>query len=125
MLNQTVLVGRLVREPEVKELEDGKKVSNMTLAVQRSYKNENGEYETDFIDCVLWNGIAQNTAEYCHQGDVLGVKGRLQTETYETEEGEKKKITQVIAEKISFLTSKSAERDKTTIEKDREEDLEV
>lgn len=124
MLNQTVLVGRLVREPEVKELEDGKKVSNMTLAVQRSYKNEKGEYEADFIDCVLWNGIAENTAEYCHQGDILGVKGRIQTDTYETEEGEKKKITQVIAEKITFLTSKKDILEKESNNK-TEEDLEV
>lgn len=125
MLNQTVLVGRLVREPEVKELEDGKKVSNMTLAIPRSYKNENGEYETDFVDCVLWNGVAQSTAEYCHQGDVLGVKGRIQTDTYETEDGTKKKVTQVIAEKISFLSSHSKDREETEVEKASEKELEV
>ncbi len=125
MLNQTVLVGRLVREPEVKELEDGKKVSNMTLAIPRSYKNENGEYETDFVDCVLWNGVAQSTAEYCHQGDVLGVKGRIQTDTYETEDGTKKKVTQVIAEKISFLSSRSKDREETEVEKASEKELEA
>lgn len=125
MLNQTVLVGRLVREPEVKELEDGKKVSNMTLAIPRSYKNENGEYETDFVDCVLWNGVAQSTAEYCHQGDVLGVKGRIQTDTYETEDGTKKKVTQVIAEKISFLSSHSKDREETEVEKASEKELEA
>ena len=125
MLNQTVLVGRLVREPEVKELEDGKKVSNMTLAIPRSYKNENGEYETDFVDCVLWNGVAQSTAEYCHQGDVLGVKGRIQTDTYETEDGTKKKVTQVIAEKISFLSSHSKDREESEVEKASEKELEV
>ena len=125
MLNQTVLVGRLVREPEVKELEDGKKVSNMTLAIPRSYKNENGEYETDFVDCVLWNGVAQSTAEYCHQGDVLGVKGRIQTDTYETEDGTKKKVTQVIAEKISFLSSHSKDREESEVEKASEKELEA
>lgn len=63
MLNQTVIVGRLVREPELRETENGTKVTNITLAVPRSYKNVDGEYETDFISCVLWKGIAEN-AEY-------------------------------------------------------------
>ena len=64
MLNQTILVGRIARDLEIKELEDGKKASYITLAVPRSWKNENGEYETDFIDCVLWKGVAENTCEY-------------------------------------------------------------
>ena len=67
MLNQTVIVGRLVDSPEVRETESGKKVTNITLAVQRSYKNEDGEYDTDFVDCTLWQGVAENTAEYCRK----------------------------------------------------------
>lgn len=73
MLNQTVLVGRLVKNPELSETEKGKKVSKITLAVPRSYKNVNGEYETDFIECVLWSGIAESTVEYCQKGDLIGV----------------------------------------------------
>lgn len=123
MLNQTVLVGRLASDPEVKELEDGKKVSNMTLAVPRSYKNADGEYDTDFIDCVLWNNVAENTAEYCHKGDIVGVKGRIQTNTYEVD-GEKRKSTEIIAEKVTFLSSKS--KDNESEEKENsEQDLEV
>lgn len=80
MLNQLVLVGRLTRDPEVKELENGKKVSNMTLAIPRSFKNEDGVYETDFIDCEMWDLIAQNTSSYCKKGDIIGVKGRLQVD---------------------------------------------
>lgn len=125
MMNSIALVGRLVAEPEFKELEDGKKVSNMTLAVPRSYKNENGEYEADFVDCVLWNNVAQNTAEYCHKGDLLGVRGRIQTNTFETENGEKKKITQVIAERVAFLTNKQNVLDEVQNDKTEEEDLEV
>ena len=79
MLNQIVIVGRLVRDPELRETDGGKKVTNITLAVPRSYKNLNGEYETDYIDCVLWTGIAENTTEYCKKGDILGLKGRVQT----------------------------------------------
>ena len=105
MLNQVIIVGRLVEDPEIKGLESGKKVGNITLAVSRSYKNADGVYETDFISCVLWDGIASNTAEYCHKGDVLGVKGRLQTDVIETDE-EKKYVMKVVAEKVTFLSSK-------------------
>lgn len=108
MLNQLVIVGRLTQNPEIKELENGKKVSTITIAVPRSYKNADGMYNTDFIQCTLWNGIAENTAEYCKKGDIVGVKGRIQTGSYETESGEKYKI-EVIAEKVIFLSSKKVE----------------
>ena len=104
MLNQSILVGRIVREPEVRETENGVKISNITLAVPRSYKNVSGEYETDFIDCTLWTGIAENTSAYCKKGDLLGVKGRVQTRIYEKDE-EKKYATEVVAEKVTFLSS--------------------
>ena len=91
MLNQTVLVGRLVSDPEIKESEGEKKYANITLAVPRSYKNEDGEYETDFIDVRLWNGVAENTAEYCKKGDLIGAKGRIQTREVEKEDGTKSK----------------------------------
>lgn len=125
MMNQTCIIGRLVRDPEVKELEDGKKVSNITLAVPRSYKNENGEYETDFIDCTLWNGVADRTAEYCKKGDLVGIKGRLQTNNYENENGEKRKTTEVIAEKLTFLSSNKEILEKESNNKAEEQDLEV
>lgn len=97
MLNQVVIVGRLVQEPKIKELENGKKVGNIRLAVTRSYKNEEGVYETDFINCVLWEGLATNVCDYCHKGDIVGVKGRLQSE---------KNAIKLVAEKVTFLSSK-------------------
>lgn len=106
MLNQTVIVGRLVREPELRETENGTKVTNITLAVPRSYKNVDGEYETDFISCVLWKGIAENTVEYVKKGDLLGVKGRLQTRSFQVDDSSKKQVTEVIAEEVTFLSSK-------------------
>ena len=109
MLNQVIIVGRLANDIEVKELESGKKVCNIVLAVNRSYKNAEGIYETDFIDCVLWDGIASNTKDYCKKGDIVGVKGRLQTDLVEQEDGTNKKYTKVIAEKLTFLSSKSEE----------------
>lgn len=104
MLNQLVVVGRLVKDPELRKTETGKKVTNITLAVPRSYKNTNGEYETDFIDCTLWSAVAESTSDYCKKGDLLGVRGRLQTRVYEKDE-EKKYATEVVAEKVTFLTS--------------------
>ena len=104
MLNQTVMVGRLVDEPKLQKLEDGKKVTNMTLAVPRSFKNANGEYDTDFVDCTLWNNIAENTCEYCKKGDLVGIKGRLQTDLYE-KNGETRKSMRIIAEKVTFLST--------------------
>ena len=109
-MNQIVIVGRLVSDPEVVETEDGKKVSNITVAVSRSYKNAEGVYETDFVDCTLWNSIAESTTNYCKKGDILGIKGRLQTDTYE-KDGEKRKVQRVIADKISFLSSSKTKED--------------
>lgn len=104
MLNQAILVGRLTKDVEVIET-DGKTRSYITLAVQRPYKNADGEYDTDFIDCVLWNSVAENTAEYCHKGDIVGVKGRIETFI----NNEEKKVTQIVAEKITFLSTKKNE----------------
>lgn len=108
MLNQIVLVGRLTSDPELYETESGKKVSRLVLAVPRPYKNSQGEYESDFIGCKLWQAIAQNTTNYCKKGDLIGVKGRLETYNYETEDG-RKYLTEVVAEKVTFLSSRSKE----------------
>lgn len=97
MLNQVIIVGRLVEKPIIEENENGKKVCNITLAVPRSYKNAEGVYDTDFIKCTLWNYIAENTTEYCDKGDLVGVKGRLQCLSGNE--------LQLIAEKVSFLSS--------------------
>ena len=97
MLNHVILVGRLVRTPELILTDTGKKRSIATLAVNRGFKNLNGEYDTDFLDCTLWTNIAENTAEYCKTGDIIGVKGRLQIDSYE-KDGIKRKSTQIIAE---------------------------
>ncbi len=112
MLNQVVLVGRLTDDLEVITKENGKKVTTMNLAVQRSFKNSEGIYETDFIRCILWNAVAQSTSEYCKKGDIIGVKGRLQVTNYDDSEGKKKYITEVIAEKVTFLSSKSSVEEK-------------
>ena len=111
MLNQVVLVGRIVKTPELRLTETGKKIATVTLAVPRNYKNMSGEYDTDFLDCTLWTNIAENTAEYCQAGDMVGVKGRIQTRVIQTEDGSKKKKTEIVAEKVTFLAQSTTNKD--------------
>ena len=109
MLNNVVLVGRLVADPELKEVGKDGKVVNFTLAVARSYKNAEGEYDTDFIQCNVWNQIAENMSEYCHKGDLVGVKGQLQSSSYEDKDGNKRYKTDVRVDKVTFLSSKKSD----------------
>lgn len=103
MLNNVIIVGRLTKDPTVLESEKGHKRSFIVVAVPRPYKNVDGNYETDFIKCTLWNVVAEHTCEYCKKGDVVGIKGRIQTSTYE-KDGETKYSTDIIAERITFLS---------------------
>lgn len=112
MLNQVVFVGRITKDPEVIETENGNKVSNITLAVPRSFKNAEGEYETDFIPVTLWRDIAANTAEYVQKGDLVGIKGRMQSDSFE-KDGQKEFRLKIVAEKVTFLSS----RDRNSQEK--------
>ena len=105
MINQIMLVGRLVKTPDLFITESGKKGTFITLAVGRPFKNQNGEYDTDFIDCTLWTGVAESTAEYCKTGDVIGIRGRIQTRIAEDENGFKQKIMEIVADKVTFLSS--------------------
>lgn len=116
MINTVTLVGRLVKDAEVKELESGKKVCNVTLAVPRSYKNASGEYETDFIDCTLWSGVAETTGTYCQKGDMVGVKGRLQTD-YIEKDGMNIKELKVVAERVTFLSKANIDKNKDDMER--------
>ena len=105
MVNQIVLVGRIAKAPEVRTTETGKKYASLTLAVPRAYKNVNGEYDTDFLDCTLWTQVAEATSEYCNTGDMIGVKGRVQNRIIEAPDGTKRRKTEIVAEKVTFLTS--------------------
>lgn len=103
MLNQIVLVGRLVKDPEVKKLE-WKNEGILTLAIPRSFKNSEGIYDTDFVDVKIFDSVATNTKEYCNKGDIVGVKGRIQSEKVEDAY-----VLNVIGEKITFLSSSKSE----------------
>ena len=108
MLNQSIIVGRLTKDPEVILTENGRKMTQIVVAVNRSFKNMDGKYDTDFIRCVLWNGVAVSTSEFCKKGDLVGIKGRLQSSSYEAN-GETKYSVDIIAEKVTFLSSKRLE----------------
>ena len=122
MVNQIVLVGRIARTPETKTAENGKKYATLTLAVPRNYKNSNGEYDTDFLDCTLWSSVAESTSEYCKTGDMIGVKGRVQSRIVESPDGQKRRKTEIVAERVTFLTSNSNRRDNDTPEKEESEE---
>ena len=104
MLNQVVLVGRIVYELELRKSDAGKKYLSLTLAIPRSFKNMEGTYDTDFIRCMVWDSVAENTSIYCHKGDIVGVKGRLQSRIIEND-NKRENVIEVIAEKVTFLTS--------------------
>ena len=115
-MNQVILVGRLCKDPEIVTTDQERQRSIITIAVNRSFKNTDGIYETDFIRCILWNNVALNTFSYCHTGDVVGIKGRLQTRSYEDEDKNKKFIMEVIAEKVTFLSSSNKNSEKESNE---------
>ncbi len=116
MLNNVVIVGRLTKDPEVIESEKGNKRTFIIIAIPRPFKNVDGIYETDFIKCILWNSVAEHTCEYCKKGDVVGIKGRIQTNNYE-KEGKMVYVTEVIAERVTFLSENHNKMEETENEK--------
>ena len=103
MLNQVVLVGKVVELPVMKETQAGVKLAEMLVEIERSFKNAQGELENDIIQCTLWRGLAESALEQCHVGSLVGIKGRLQANSFETKEKGIFYSCEVIAEKISFL----------------------
>jgi single-strand DNA-binding protein len=110
MNNTILLVGRLTKDSELRYTESEKAVGNFNIAVNREYKNENGEYETDFFNCVAYGKVAETMQQYTHKGDLVGVKGRLQSRNYEDKEGKKHYVVEVIPERITFLQAKKEEK---------------
>ena len=93
-------------------IEKGSKRTFIVVAVPRSFKNSEGKYDTDFIKCILWNMVAEHTCEYCKKGDIVGIKGRIQTSTYE-KDNEIKYDTEIIAERITFLSDNKTKIEET------------
>ncbi len=106
MLNRVVLVGRLTRDVDLRYTPNGVAVANFNLAVNRPFNNQQGENEADFINGVAWRKIAENLANYMKKGSMIGIDGRVQTRSYEGQDGKMVYVTEVLAESIQFLESR-------------------
>ena len=108
MLNSVCLVGRLTRDPELKYTGNNIAVASFSLAVNRNFKDANGERETDFINCVIWRQQAENLANWAKKGALIGITGRIQTRSYENQQGQRVYVTEVVAENFQMLESRAA-----------------
>jgi len=105
-MNRVELVGRLTRDPELRTTTSGISVASFTVAINRQYTAQNGEREADFINCRIWRNQAENLAKYCHKGDLIGVEGSIRTSSYDGQDGNKRYVTEVSADRVEFLTPK-------------------
>src|SRR5690625_5229152 len=108
MMNRVVLVGRLTRDPDLRYTPNGVAVANFNLAVNRPFTNQQGNREADFINCVVWRRQAENLANYMKKGNLVGVDGRLQTRSYDDQDGKTVYVTEVVADSIQFLESRGS-----------------
>ena len=110
MINNTVLIGRVTKDVELKYTPANQAVAQFTLAVNRTFKNANGERESDFINCVIWRQAAENFANWVKKGALVGITGRIQTRNYENQQGQRVYITEVIAENFQMLESRNQQQ---------------
>jgi single-strand DNA-binding protein len=102
-MNKTIIIGRLTRDPEMRTTTSGTNSTTFTVAVSRNYTGANGERETDFLNCVAWRKQAENIAKYCTKGSQVAVEGRIQTRSYDAQDGTKRYVTEIIADNVTFL----------------------
>lgn len=107
MLNRIILIGRLTRDPELRYVPSGQPVASFSLAVDRPFANQQGERETDFIDIVAWRRLAEQVSQHLSKGRLVAVEGRLQIRSYETQDGQKRKVAEVVADGVRFLDRKA------------------
>ena len=110
MINNVTLVGRLTKDPDLKYTSTGTANATFTLAVNRSYKGKNDEQQTDFINCVVWRKTAESLANYTSKGSLVGIEGRIQTRSYDNQQGQRVYVTEVVAEVVSFLDTKNSQK---------------
>lgn len=106
-MNNVSLIGRLTKDPDLRYTSSGMAVATFSLAVQRSFRNKDGEYEADFINCVCWNKSGETLANHVRKGQRIGVTGRIQTRNYENEQGNRVYVTEVVVEGFTFLEKKN------------------
>lgn len=109
MINRVVLVGRLVRDPELRRTASGISVASFTVAIDNRTKGPNGERTTSFIPCTVWNQAAENVSRFTRKGSLVGIEGRLNQRTYETKDNRKVSVVEVICDSVQFLERKEVE----------------
>lgn len=121
MLNSVIIMGRLTRDPEMRHTQNGTAVASLTLACDRDFKPKSGEKETDFIDVVVWGKTAEFSANYFNKGRMAIVEGRLQVRNWQDKDGNKRKSTEVVADRMYFGDSKQDGKKQTAPSDDFEE----
>lgn len=107
MINRAVLTGRLTKDPELRYTQSGTAVCTFNLAVDRQFRNQNGDRDADFVSCVIWRKSAENFSDFTHKGSLVGIEGRIQTRNYENQQGERVYVTEVVVDNFALLESKS------------------
>ena len=116
MLNNVVLVGRLTRDPELRYTPSNVAVATFSLAVNRNFKNQAGDREADFINCMIWRKPAELLSEWCKKGNLVGITGRIQTRSYDNQQGQRVYVTEVVAESFQLLEKRDKTADHSSME---------
>lgn len=106
-MNKAILIGRLTKDPEMRTTTSGLTFTSFTVAVSRPFAEANGERGTDFLNCVVWRKQAENVAKYCQKGSQVAVEGRIQTRSYDAQDGSKRYVTEIVCDNVTFLGSKA------------------
>ena len=106
MINRVVMVGRMTRDPELRRTGSGAAGTSFTLALNRNYNSADGQ-QADYISCVVWNKVAENVAQYCSKGSLVGVEGRLRSRTYDNAQGQRVYVTEVVCDSVQFLETRA------------------
>lgn len=117
MLNRAILTGRLTKDPEVRYTGNDIAVTSFTLAVDRAFKNQQGDREADFINCVIWRKPAENFANFTHKGSLVGIDGRIQTRNYENNQGQRVYVTEVVVDNFALLSSRESDSQQSGYQK--------
>lgn len=108
-MNKAIIIGRLTRDPEMRTTTSGINSTSFTVAVSRPFTGQNGERETDFLNCVAWRKQAENINKFCKKGSQVAVEGRIQTRSYDAQDGTKRYVTEIVADNVTFLGGKGTD----------------
>ena len=115
-MNKVCLIGRITKDPEIRYTTNNIAVATFSLAINRTYKNANGEYDADFINCIAFRNTADLLGKYVHKGDQLGIEGHIQTRNYDDKDGKKVYVTEVVVDSLDFLQNKREEKNEPVVE---------